>query len=288
MQNTIDKVAGADNSDIAVTTNGDTLPNDEVESSAAANTAGATTPSDVEQELNEMESAVDALQRDSLISAADADSQKGEVARTRKMFREMSPDDRAKIVSRRRELGRQILTRQLAGASVVETMVKLNHTRLKPLFEQWWPFMNRMTINLTRFGHSTFTASELSTITKHFETQMANLEAYVDEQLRVAEGYRAAREKDMESSGAMIWKPSVTKPSMEMVVEAYSPFSMRALGVLNKFDRAMDHFDFMVWNAIRDQSDVNEEVNRFLRKFQPLAIRCYTTHLRLMTTVRNI
>ncbi|WP_204317073.1 hypothetical protein, partial [Klebsiella aerogenes] len=76
----------------------------------------------------------------------------GEVARTRKMFREMSPDDRAKIVSRRRELGRQILTRQLAGASVVETMVKLNHTRLKPLFEQWWPFMNRMTINLTRFG----------------------------------------------------------------------------------------------------------------------------------------
>jgi hypothetical protein len=242
----------------------------------------------VEQELNEMEHAVDALQRDSLISATDADSQKGEVARTRKMFREMSPDDRAKIVARRRELGRQILTRQLAGASVVETMVKLNHTRLKPLFEQWWPFMNRMTINLSRFGHSTFTASELSTITKHFETQMANLEAYVDEQLRVAEGYRASREQEMASSGAMIWKPSVTKPSMEMVVEAYSPFAMRALGVLNKFDRAMDHFDFMVWNAIRDQSDVNEEINRFLRKFQPLAIRCYTTHLRLMTTVRNI
>ncbi|NKA75241.1 ATPase [Ralstonia solanacearum] len=288
MQNTIDKIEGADNSEVAVTTNGATLSTAEAAASTAPDTAGATAPSDVEQELNEMEHAVDALQRDSLISATDADSQKGEVARTRKMFREMSPDDRAKIVARRRELGRQILTRQLAGASVVETMVKLNHTRLKPLFEQWWPFMNRMTINLSRFGHSTFTASELSTITKHFETQMANLEAYVDEQLRVAEGYRASREQEMASSGAMIWKPSVTKPSMEMVVEAYSPFAMRALGVLNKFDRAMDHFDFMVWNAIRDQSDVNEEINRFLRKFQPLAIRCYTTHLRLMTTVRNI
>lgn len=288
MQKTIDKVEGADNSEVAVMTNGSTLPNDEVVAGAAANTAGAPPSSDVEQELNEMESAVDALQRDSLISAADADSQKGEVARTRKMFREMSPDDRAKIVARRRELGRQILTRQLSGASVVETMVKLNHNRLKPLFEQWWPFMNRMTINLSRFGHSTFTPSELTTITKHFETQMTNLEVYVDEQLRVADGFRAKREQEMEASGAMIWRPSVTKPSMEMVVEAYSPFSMRALGVLNKFDRAMDHFDFMVWNAIRDQSDVNEEVNRFLRKFQPLAIRCYTTHLRLMTTVRNI
>lgn len=288
MQNAIEKVEGADNSEVAVTTNGGILPTADAEASAAASSAGATSPSDVEQELNEMENAVDALQRDSLISSTDADTQKGEVARTRKMFREMSPDDRAKIVARRRELGRQILTRQLAGASVVETMVKLNHTRLKPLFEQWWPFMNRMTINLSRFGHSTFTASELSTITKHFETQMANLEAYVDEQLRVAEVYRASREQEMASSGAMIWKPSVTKPSMEMVVEAYSPFAMRALGVLNKFDRAMDHFDFMVWNAIRDQSDVNEEINRFLRKFQPLAIRCYTTHLRLMTTVRNI
>ena len=50
----------------------------------------------------------------------------------------------------------------------------------------------------------------------------------------------------------------------------------------------MDEFDFMVWNGIRDQSDVNDQVNSFLRKFQPLALRSYTTHLKLMTTIRGI
>jgi hypothetical protein len=54
-----------------------------------------------------------------------------------------------------------------------------------------------------------------------------------------------------------------------------------------KFDRAMDHFDFMVWNGIRDQSDVDDEAVNFLKRFNPLGIRGYMTHLKLMTTVRG-
>jgi hypothetical protein len=49
----------------------------------------------------------------------------------------------------------------------------------------------------------------------------------------------------------------------------------------------MDHFDFLVWNGVRDQSDVDEETVRFLRKFHPIGLRGYQTHLRLMTTVRG-
>ncbi|MFP3534389.1 ATPase, partial [Burkholderia sp. SIMBA_042] len=33
---------------------------------------------------------------------------------------------------------------------------------------------------------------------------------------------------------------------------------------------------------------VNEEVTRFLRKFQPLGLRSFTTHLKLMETVRGV
>ncbi|MGA3976925.1 ATPase [Ralstonia nicotianae] len=243
---------------------------------------------ELESELLEMERATETLQKAGLLSDAEASSQKGEVERTRKLFRELSPEDRATIVRRRRELGLQILHRQLAGASVVAVSVKLNHTRLRPLFEQWWPFMNRMSINLQRFGHSTFSPSELDKIIKHFEDEIARVEAYVDEVLRVAQAYRDAQEAEMEAQDKAIFKPSITLPSLAMDVEAYSPFSIRALGVLKRFDQAMDHFDFMVWNGIRDQSDINEEITRFLRKFQPLGIRCYTTHLRLMSTVRKI
>jgi len=77
-------------------------------------------------------------------------------------------------------------------------------------------------------------------------------------------------------------------PAMEIEVEAYSRFSMRILTALMKFDKAMDHFDFMVWNGIRDQSDVDDETVRFLKKFNPLGLRGYLTHLRLMTTVRGL
>jgi hypothetical protein len=51
----------------------------------------------------------------------------------------------------------------------------------------------------------------------------------------------------------------VTKPSLDIEVEAYSRFSMRLLTVILKFDEVMDHFDFLVWNGIRDQSDVDDD-----------------------------
>jgi hypothetical protein len=59
------------------------------------------------------------------------------------------------------------------------------------------------------------------------------------------------------------------------------------LSLILKFDRVMDHFDFLVWNGIRDQSDIDEETSRFLRRFHPVGVRGYMTHLRLMTAVRG-
>lgn len=243
---------------------------------------------DVETELIAMEASADALRKEGLISTADLEKKKAEVERTRKLFRELSPEDRQAIVRRRRELGRQILDRELAGAAVVAVSLKLNHTRLRPLFEQWWPYMNRMSLNLQRFGQSTFSRSELSTIEAFLERELAKLEDYVDEQLRVAKAYREQRETEMREKDDIIFQPTITRPSVDIEVQAFSRFAVRALQVLIKFDQAMDQFDFMVWNGIRDMTDVNEEVTRFLRKFQPLGLRSYTTHLKLMTTVRGV
>ncbi|QET04104.1 ATPase (plasmid) [Cupriavidus pauculus] len=248
----------------------------------------ATPPEDVETELTQMAASADALRAEGIISTADADAKKAEVERTRKRFRELSPEDRQAIVRRRRELGMQILSRELSGAAVVVVGLKINHTRLRPLFEQWWPYMNRMSLNLQRFGQSTFSRAELATVEKYLETEMVRIEEYVDEQLRVATAYREQREKDMTDRGDYIFRPEIVRPAIDLEVQAYSRFAVRALQVLIKFDKAMDEFDFMVWNGIRDQTDVNEEVTRFLRKFQPLGLRSYTTHLKLMTTVRGI
>ncbi|MFP3756318.1 ATPase [Cupriavidus sp. SIMBA_020] len=245
-------------------------------------------PEDVETELSQMAASADALHKEGLITSADAEQKKAEVESTRKRFRELSPEDRQAIVRRRRELGMQILNRQLAGAAVVVVGLKINHTRLRPLFEQWWPYMNRMSLNLQRFGQTTFSRAELATVDKYLEGEMVKLEEYVDEQLRVATAYREQREKDMQEKGDFVFRPEIVRPAIELEVQAYSRFAVRALQVLIKFDKTMDEFDFMVWNGIRDMTDVNEEVTRFLRKFQPLGLRSFTTHLKLMETVRGV
>jgi hypothetical protein len=242
---------------------------------------------EIERELQQMEDAATTLQKEGMISESEASEKRDQVARTRKLFRDLSPAERAAIVQRRREIGRELMSRQLSGAAVVPAAVRLNHTRLKPLFEQWWPYLNRMSINMQRFGRSTFGAEDQAVVTDWFEKQIGDLESYVDEQSTVAKGFRDKTESKMLAQGDIVFMPSVTKPSLDIEVEAYSRFSMRLLSLMLKFDKVMDNFDFLVWNGVRDQSDVDEETSRFLRKFHPVGVRGYMTHLRLMTTVRG-
>jgi hypothetical protein len=242
---------------------------------------------EIEAELQQMEDAANTLQKEGMISETEAAEKREQVARTRKLFRDLPPAERAAIVQRRREIGRELMNRQLSGAAVVQAAVRLNHTRLKPLFEQWWPYLNRMSINMQRFGRSTFGAEDQGIVTAWFEKQVGELEAYVDEQFSVAQGFRAKTESKMQEQGDIVFAPTVTRPSLDIEVEAYSRFSMRLLSLLLKFDKVMDHFDFLVWNGVRDQSDVDDETTRFLRKFHPVGVRGYMTHLRLMTTVRG-
>ena len=243
---------------------------------------------ELERELTQMEADADRLQKEGVISTDDANMKRAEVAKTRKLFRDLPAAERIAIIKRRREIGRQLLERQLSGAAVVAARVRLNHTRLKPLFEQWWPYLNRMSINMQRFGQSTFGSEDKDVVNTFFEKQLASIEAYADEQLRVAEGYREQKEAELRANKEFVFEPTIPMPAMDIEVEAYSRFSMRVLTAIMKFDRAMDHFDFMVWNGIRDQSDVDDETVRFLKKVNPLGVRGYMTHLRLMTTVRGL
>jgi hypothetical protein len=244
--------------------------------------------SELESELQQMENDAATLQREGMISESEADEKREQVARTRRFFRDLPPAERAAVVRRRREIGRQLLDRQLSGAAIVPAQVRLNHTRLRPLFEQWWPYLNRMSLNMQRFGRATFGEEDKGTVNAWFDKQLDNLEAYVDEQFEVAQAFRERTEREMTTRGEIVFQPTVTKPSLDIGVEAYSRFAMRLLSVIMRFDRVMDHFDFLVWNGVRDQSDVDDETLRFLRRFQPLGVRGYMTHLRLMTAVRGL
>ncbi|MEI5998449.1 ATPase [Paraburkholderia bengalensis] len=243
---------------------------------------------EIESELTQMEADADRLQKEGVITPDDANMKRAEVAKARKAFRDLPGSERIAIIKRRRELGRQLMERQLSGAAVVPANVRLNHTRLKPLFEQWWPYLNRMSVNMQRFGDSTFGEGDKTAVNSFFEKQIKSIEEYVDEALRVAIGFREKKEAELREAGEFVFEPSIPMPALDMTVEVYSRFSMRVLSAIMKFDKVMDQFDFMVWNGIRDQSDVDDETVHFLKKVNPLGVRGYMTHLRLMTTVRGL
>ncbi|XUW93305.1 ATPase (plasmid) [Burkholderia sp. M6-3] len=243
---------------------------------------------EIESELTQMAADADRLQKEGVISPDDANMKRAEVEKTRKLFRDLPASERIAIIRRRRELGRQLMERQLSGAAVVPAQVRLNHTRLKPLFEQWWPYLNRMSVNMQRFGDSTFGEGDKNAVNNFFEKQIKSIEEYVEESLRVAVGFREKKEAELREGGEFVFEPSIPMPALDMTVEVYSRFSMRVLSAIMKFDKVMDQFDFMVWNGIRDQSDVDDETVHFLKKVNPLGVRGYMTHLRLMTTVRGL
>jgi hypothetical protein len=242
---------------------------------------------ELEGELGQLKSDSEALERQGIISSSDARAQVAEVERTRTYFRDLPREERTRILRERRDFARRLLTRQLTGASVVNAHVRLNHTRMSPLFELSWPYINRMSVNLQRFGAATFGRGSTGAVEEWFESYLVKIEEYVDEQLRVARAYRERREAEMVAARETVFRPTITLPALERDVEAYTRYSMRVMSAMIKFDQAMDEFDFMVWNGIRDQSDVDAEIVRFLKLFNPLTVRGYVTHTKLMRTIHD-
>jgi hypothetical protein len=214
----------------------------------------------VERELKQLEDSASTLHREGQIADNDLQDTRAQVERTRTAFRNLPPDVRARIIKRRRDFDVRLTQRQLPGASVVDVEARINHTRLKPLFEQWWPFINRMSINLVRFGSDTFEKKAESTLNKWLEDRLTKLETIVCEDLNAAQAFREMKVKEMQAKNQHILELSVMRPSMVLPVEAYTRFSHRVLRVIMDFDTVLDNFDFIVWNGIRNGSDTEASV----------------------------
>ena len=241
----------------------------------------------LEQELAQMEQDAAVLRREGLITDNEVRENTAMIERSRKTFRDMSAAERGEVISRRRDFGRKMLDQQISGAAVVELELRLKHTRMKPLFEQWWPYLNRMSLNMQRFGRATFKDEEKK-LNNLFDKQLTDLEQYVGEQLEVAKAFREKSEQQLKEQKRFVMTPTVSRASLERTVEVYTPFSMRILSLLMRFDETMDHFDFLAWNGIRSTEDIDDEVGRFLRKFHPIGVLGYMTHIKLMLTVRSV
>ncbi|CAE6962962.1 ATPase [Paraburkholderia domus] len=240
-------------------------------------------------ELEQMTKTAAALQEQGLLTVDEAAEQVVEAEQTRRRYQNLSADEKRAINRRLKEQGRRLLERQVSGAPVIVETVTLNHNRLTPVLLTWWAFLNRMSVNIGRFGRSTFeNQRNADTVQKWFEDQQTKLSEYAGEQLDVAAAFCTQAEQLIIEKGRKPLRPTITRPSLVIEVEAFTPYSYDLLQTIINFDKAMSYFDFMVFNRVRDQSDVDDEVNRFLNKLRPVGVRGLNTHRKLMLTIQNL
>jgi len=240
---------------------------------------------ELDAELTQMNVGVQVLASAGLVSPEQAQRTTEEVEKSRRNFRDLPREQQRSIIERRRKLGRNMANKSLPGASVIEVTIVLRHTRLRPVFEQWWPYFNRMTVNMQRFGYQVFGKPDFNALNTYFVNTVRKIDESVSESLTVAQGFKDREFNRLTAGDEHVFEPSVTNPSLTAEVVCFSPLSHSLLQVLKKFDEAMDIYDWLVWNGSRNQSDIDDEVSRFLRKLADVGIRGYTTHMRLMTSL---
>lgn len=240
----------------------------------------------VTAELDHMSKTADAMREQGLLTADEAAEQIEQVEHERRRYQDMTRDEKKAINNRLKDTGRRLLEQQVPGAPVVQETVTLNHGRLTPVLLTWWAFLNRMSVNIGRFGRDTFeTKKNSDKIQAWFEDQQKSLAKYVGEQRDLAEAVcRTGAEMILESNRKPL-SPAVTRPSLVIDVEAFTPYSYDLLQTIIEFDGVMNLLDWQVFNRLKDQSDMDDEVSRFSNKLRPVGVRGLNTHRKLMMTI---
>lgn len=250
---------------------------------------GTNEEGDFAAELKDMSTTAERLQAAGLLTADEVVVDKEETERTRRRYEELSPEERRAVNRRLREQGRRILERKVSGAPVVEMGVVINHNRLVPVLETWWAFLNRMSVNMARFGSRTFDGQkQADTVSKWFDDQQVKLREYVNEQLDVSKAFVELAEENARVAGRTPLRPTISQPALTIHVEAFTAYSHELLETIVAFDQVMGYFDAMVFNRVRDQRDIDDEVTRFINKLRPVGVRGLITHRKLMLTIQNL
>lgn len=240
-------------------------------------------------ELENTRKTADQMLAQGMITQEEAAEQHEEVERTRRRYEELSPEEKRAVNKRLREQGRRLLERQVSGAPVIPVEVVLDHSRLVPVLETWWAFLNRMSVNMTRFGRSTFDGQKKAdTVTKWFEDQQAKFAQYVDAEFDVTKTLLDTADIDIKKSGRTPLYPVVTRPAMKIGVEAFTAYSHDMLLTIQKFDRVMSLYDALVFNRVVDQGKIDDKTNEFINKLRPVGLRGLNTHRKLMLTIQSL
>lgn len=234
-----------------------------------------------DQDLNEMELGVQTLLEENTLSEREASEIINRVKKARKSFRELSPEQRKKVVSSRVVTGTKMFESTLRGNSALVIELKLEHGVLKNRFSQFVPFLDRALVNMKMFGDESFGT----------KNNKQRLEALIDGTQNFYETAKAARivaeervaqvKRDFDAKEEVYYELQVPKPAIEGKIHIHSKHSLTHLNAYLEFDRLQTAITWLEWHGAITKDEVDETMKSINKLALDVGRRGFLTFVEL-------
>lgn len=236
-----------------------------------------------ESDLQSLEQGADNLLSEGIITEKQAQETREAVAKVRKTFRELSPQQKKKIINARAITGQKMMDSTLTGSTAVLHDLKLDHGVLKNLFSQFVPFFDRAIVNMRMFGEETFGKPNN---TERFKALTASATEFYEAALNArleAEAMVEQFKGDFDGKGTVYFNPVVPNPALVKVVHVHTQIAMKYLLAYEEFNKLLTLCSWLEWNECRSSKEIAAVTRPLFNKAITTGRRSYSTFTDLMS-----
>lgn len=234
------------------------------------------------EDLASLEEGTEKLLGEGAITPKQAVQARDAIDKVRKSFRDLTPQQKKKLINQRVGYGQMMMQSTLVGATAAVHSLKLEHGILKNLFAQFVPFFDRALVNMNIFGVEHFgkanNADRMKALTQAaIEFYDATKKARIEAQ-DVVDAYIAS----MTEMDEDFITPTVPIPSLETEIHIHSMPSMKHMQGYIELDKLVGLCAFMEWNGLRTEKEISLVMRPLMQMATACGRRGYLTFTELM------
>lgn len=233
-------------------------------------------------DLDVIEAGTNSLLADNSISASDANELISRVTKVRKSFRDMTPEQRKKMINKRVVTGGKMFESTLKGNSALVIDHKLEHGVLKNRFSQFVPFLDRAFVNMGMFGDQVFGVKENKKRNAALVDGVNNFYEATRAAREVAEQQIAEAKEQFDKDGEPYYELQVPVPALEIKIHIHSKQSLAHLNAYKEFDRLYSAITWLEFHNVVSKKEIDETMKSINKLALDVGRRGHMTFVELL------
>ena len=233
-------------------------------------------------DLDAIEAGTNTLLTDNSISASDANELITRVSKARKSFRDMTPDQRKKMIRNRVVTGGKMFESTLKGNSALVIDLKLEHGVLKNRFSQFVPFLDRAFVNMGMFGDQVFGVKENKKRNAALVEGVNNFYEATKAAREVAEQQVAEAKELFDKESEPYYDLQVPTPALECKIHIHSKQSLAHLNAYKEFDRLLSATTWLEFHNAMSKKEIDETMKSINKLALDVGRRGFMTFVELV------